>query len=182
MTQHIALMGRARAGKDTVAARLVEPHGYTRIAFADPIKRMALDIDPIMVANHDWGPSVKRLSGVVEFWGWERAKDQYPGVRRILQHIGQTVRDLDPEFWIRVALRELDSVSGPVVVTDVRYPNEAEALRARGFRLVRVIRPGQDLTNSHASETALDDYQPNAVVVNAGSLSELRMRADALAA
>jgi hypothetical protein len=74
--------------------------------------------------------------------------------------------------------------NGPVVVTDCRYPNEADALKAAGFRLVRVVRPGAPPQpfGSHASETALDDYVPDALVLNAGSVYELLMRADALVA
>lgn len=180
MSKNIALMGRARSGKDTVAARLVEKHGYTRVAFADPLKEMALEIDPVIPTAY--GIHV-RLAKLVADSGWEFAKG-YPEVRRILQHCGQTVRDRSSGFWVGLALRKVEAASGPVVVSDVRYPNEAEALRNRGFRLVRVIRPymTQQLVNLHPSETALDDYTPDALVANLGSLSELRIRADELAA
>jgi hypothetical protein len=178
MSQNIALMGRARSGKDTVAARLVERHGFTRVAFADPLKEMALEIDPVIPTAY--GIHV-RLARLVADSGWEFAKG-YPEVRRILQHCGQTVRDRAPGFWVALALRAVDAAPGPVVLSDVRYPNEAEALRARGFRLIRIIRPGyvQNSAKLHVSETALDRYPPDIAVVNAGSLSELHERADSL--
>lgn len=179
MAKNLALLGRARSGKDTLAARLVESHGYTRVAFADPLKRMAEEISPLVPTSN--GVHV-RLATLIADVGWEYAKDRYPEVRRLLQWMGHTVRDLDPDFWVRVALGAVEAAPGPVVVTDVRYPNEAEALRARGFRMVRVIRPGQDFVSSHTSETALDRYPPDVCLVNAGSLAELHIRADALAA
>jgi hypothetical protein len=179
MTQNIALLGRARSGKDTVAARLVERHGFTRVAFADPLKRMAETVSPFVPTSPG---VVVQLAPLIRDVGWEYAKDRYPEVRRLLQWIGHTVRDLDPEFWVRVALHSVEAAPGPVVVTDVRYPNEAEALRARGFRMVRVVRPGQDLVSSHVSETALDRYPPDLRVLNDGTLDDLRERADGLAA
>jgi hypothetical protein len=176
MTQNIALMGRARAGKDTVAARLVAAHRFTRVAFADPLKEMALEIDPVIPTAY--GVHV-RLAKLVADSGWEFAKG-YPEVRRILQYVGQSVRDHAPGFWVRLALKTADAAAGPVVVSDVRYPDEAEALRARGFLMVRITRPGQEFVNSHESETALDKYPPDQRIINDGSLADLRERADLL--
>lgn len=186
MPQHIALMGRMRSGKDTVASRLVKEHAYTRIAFADPLKAMAMALDPIVSADQI---GVKRLRAVVEAYGWERAKDEFPEVRRVLQHMGQSQRALDLDYWVRLLLPKVDNAdkwSLPVVVTDVRYRNEAEALKARGFRMVRVIRPDSVTTDTaadrHESEVGLDRWTPDAMILNASSIAELHRRADMLPA
>jgi hypothetical protein len=173
-----------RSGKDTIAARLVAQFQYTRGAFADPLRVMAYGQNPIITAD---GIGVKRLASVVDDFGWERAKEEFPEVRRTLQEIGQGVRTLDPDFWIRILLEKVDNAEKwnlPLVVTDVRYRNEADALKARGFRLVRVTRPGNSSAEgplSHLSERDLDRYTPDAMVYNGGSLAELHQRADALA-
>jgi hypothetical protein len=180
--RHIALMGRARSGKDSVAARLVRNYAFTRIAFADPLKGVALRLNPLIPTGY--GVHV-RLKSLVSDVGWEYAKDNYPEVRRVLQTAGQTIRDLDPDFWANVAMDKVDAADTwnmPVVVTDVRYPNEAEALRNRGFVLVRVQRPdlppqGDD---EHESETALNGYPADRVLINGGSLFDLETEADAL--
>lgn len=181
--QNIALMGKARSGKDSVAGQLCEAHGFTRVAFADPLKEHALKVNPIISFGGPW-----RLADEVGRLGWEFAKDTHPEIRRILQHIGQGVRDLDPYFWVRIAVDKISEVTGPVVVTDVRYPNEVATLRAIGFRVVRVVRPSdaRNLTPAeqaaaqHDSETALDREVPDALIYNGGSLAELMQRADAL--
>lgn len=183
--RNYGLMGKARSGKDTVAARLTVEHGYERMAYADPLKDMALSINPI-VASDGIGPF--RLKPLVNAYGWERAKDEFPEVRRILQTLGQSIRNYDPDYWVTVAMGRLAKVTGPVVFTDVRYPNEAEALRARGFTLVRVVRPGrpdaltpaEQAASAHTSEVALDDWNPDALIFNGGSLAELDQRTDAL--
>lgn len=187
--RNYALMGKARSGKDTVAARLVAEYGYQRVAFADPLKEMALSVDPLIPTTD--GIHV-RLSALVRDAGWEYAKDRHPEVRRILQTVGQSIRGYDLDYWVNVAMRGIAELTltnrGPVVVTDVRYPNEAEALRARGFTLVRVVRPNrperltpaEDAARFHTSETALDDWNPDVLVFNGGSLAELTQRVDAL--
>jgi hypothetical protein len=174
-------MGKARSGKDTVAGRLVAEYGYQRVAFADPLKDMALSINPYVASDRI---GAFRLKNLVEAYGWERAKDEYAEVRRLLQTVGQSIRSYDPDYWVNVAMRALDEVPGPVVVTDVRYPNEADALQARGFTLVRVVRPNRpDVKMAHSehnSEVALDDRHPDVLVFNGGSLAELNQRVDAL--
>ncbi|MDX2390195.1 hypothetical protein NJL88_08970 [Streptomyces sp. DK15] len=184
--RHIALMGRARSGKDTVAARLVRNWAFTRVAFADPLKGVALRLNPIIPTTT--GVHV-RLKSLVSDVGWEYAKDNYPEVRRVLQTAGQTVRELDPDFWINLACDKVDVADTwnlPVVVTDVRYPNEADALKARGFLLARIKRvsvTGNFLTGengSHESETALDDYPADVTLINGGTLFELDTEADTL--
>ncbi|MFD5647879.1 hypothetical protein ACFWIP_40510, partial [Streptomyces anulatus] len=140
----IALVGKARSGKDTVAKRLIQRFAYTRVAFADPLRMMALDVNPYI------GPAAvdRRLRDVVEDIGWDRAKEECPEIRRILQNIGQTVRDLDPKFWLRQGLDKIevaDRWNLPVVVTDVRYRNEVRALVNRDFLTVRILRDGAGL-------------------------------------
>ncbi|MFE0701177.1 hypothetical protein [Streptomyces sp. NPDC058872] len=187
--RHIGLMGRAGSGKDTVGARLVSRFAFARIAFADPLRALALDVDPI-VGHEPTGfePIPLRLSDVVRREGWDRAKGR-PEVRRTLQRLGQGVRDQDAEFWVRLALAKLDVAERwhiPAVITDCRYANEARALRERGALLVRIERPGRhgpagEDERQHRSETELDDFPADAVLTNGGSVDELYALADRLA-
>lgn len=177
--RNIALCGKARSGKDTVAAYLVAEHGYTRLAFADPLKDMALELNPFVayVAGEQF-----RLAYLVERYGWDNAKDMFPEIRRVLQHMGQGVRQRDRSFWIRALLRDAVQVPGPTVVTDVRYPNELAAMQRAGFEPVRISRPGAGLSGAagqHDSETALDTA-PMRTLFNDGSLDLLNARTDAL--
>ncbi|WP_172385203.1 hypothetical protein [Streptomyces sp. MNP-20] len=182
---HIALIGRARSGKDSVAARLVSQHAYTRVAFADPLRDMCLSVDPIIAYEPSgFGQLPIRLSDEVRRTGWERAKDQRKEVRRLMQRLGAGVREHDPAYWLSLALDKIgvaDEWSLPVVVTDCRYPNEAEALKGRGFKFVRIIRPGLPRAGSeHESETAMDDYPVDVTIANVGTLADLNDLADKL--
>jgi hypothetical protein len=184
----IGLIGKARAGKDTFARRLVEKHGYQRIAFADPLKAVALAIDPIVVQGDYTDPVFSptlRLAQAVDEYGWDVAKEQIPEVRRFLQHLGAAMREkVRADLWLNLAMREVDARTTPVVITDVRYRNEAEAIAARGGKLVRIVRPGAgagDANATHASETELDDWPAYPVIENRGTVPELHAWADWLA-
>lgn len=186
---NIALMGRARSGKDTIAQHLISRFCYTRVAFADPLKEMALSIDPLIPHMRGKEQLTTRLSRVVEIVGWERAKDDLPEVRRFLINLGTSVRDQDIDFWARLGLDKVTVAQSwglPVVITDVRFPNEYHALKNRGFKMVRVIRPGLPDTPyaNDDSETGLDNefkYPTNAIVANAGTLDDLRNLTESLA-
>lgn len=175
----VALIGRSRAGKDTVAERLICFHGYTRVALADPLKAMALDVDPV-VGLELLGvnaPVPLHLADAVDRYGWERVKDQFPEARRFLQRLGsEGVRDhVDPEFWIRRCLRNLAEADRPVVVTDVRFPNEADAFRREGFELWFIDRGAP--AGDHASE-AMGPEHADRVIPNFGGFDLLHHHTD----
>ncbi|MFE4860791.1 hypothetical protein [Streptomyces sp. NPDC056670] len=181
-------MGRAGSGKDTAAARLVSAHQFVRVAFADPLKESALRLDPIVGAEGtSYGTLPIRLSDVVKRYGWDWAKNSYPEVRRTLQRLGEAVREDDPGFWLRMALDKVataDRWSLPVVVSDVRYANEADALRAAGALMVRIERPGASAGGEaarHVSELDLDAYPADVTIPNAGTLADLSALVDTLA-
>ncbi len=187
--RHVALIGRARSGKDTIGARLGRQFAFTRVAFADPLRTAALDLDPVVGAEStSYGHLPIRLSDLVGRYGWETAKTRYPEVRRTLQRLGEAVREHDPEFWVRLALARVDVADRwnlPTVVTDVRHANEAEALRQRGALVVRVVRPDADQlageAGQHITESGLPDYPADVTITNAGTVEDLHRLADTLA-
>ena len=186
MYTSIALVGPAHAGKDTIAEHLVSAHGYARVAFADELKVMALEIDPVVnVGDAGCGIRTAHLSDVVRAVGWERAKREFPEVRRFLQRLGVTMRERDPDYWINLASprftdAELSEI--PVVVTDCRFVNEAEYLIARGFIVVAVDRPGlsDDAFRQHVSETEMSKIPWEQRVSNVGTIADLNRRVDEL--
>lgn len=170
----LGLIGHAGSGKDTVADHLVR-RGYTRVAFADAVRSVLLSVNPLITRDG------LRLRDAVEAHGWDTAKRRIPEVRELLQRLGAGVRDtLGESVWLEHALRRLDALPGPVVVTDVRYSNEARALRSRNFLLVLVQRPGVGPANSHQSEVDIPVELADAVLTNDGSIPELHAAVDAL--
>jgi len=164
----IGLSGKARAGKDTVAAILVEDYGFTKLAFADVIKAAVYTLDPIISL------SGLRLQHLVDSNGWEAAKE-FPEVRRLLQVFGSEVgRDMiDPQIWIEITMHGIKA-SANVVISDVRFKNEAEEIKYQGGQVWRITRAINDTIDFHRSETELDSWNFDQYVPNNGTLEDLR--------
>ena len=181
-TTVLGLIGPAQSGKDTFAERLVEAHGYTRVAFADPLKAVAYAID--LDLRHT------TLRHLVDEFGWDEAKRD-PRVRAFLQNVGSAVRDhADRDIWLNGAKEEVAAAHGPVVITDVRYFNEADwiADRLPGGALVRVVRSVSQERNAlqgelaqHASETELATYPAEFTAYNDSTIARLHRQADTIA-
>ena len=165
----IGLTGYAQSGKDTLASILVEKYGYSRIAFADKIRDFLYGINP-MVACSPTG----YLQDLVNLVGWDKAK-QEPQVRRLLQDLGISARDLiDENIWVTAALSSVTK-DQRVVVTDVRFENEAMMIKLMGGQLWRVKRVGVGPVNNHVSESELDGYKMDQIFVNNGTLEDLEI-------
>lgn len=161
----VGLSGYARTGKDEAAKVLVEDHGFTRVAFADKLRAVLQALNPIIAPSKELYFSrskvVVNLDEVISVYGWDGYKDtEYgPEIRRLLQRLGtEAGRNLlGDNIWVDSALTGHDS-SARIVVTDCRFPNEAQAIKAQGGILVRITRPGVTAVNAHSSEIALDDW------------------------
>lgn len=166
----VGLAGFARSGKDSVGAVLVS-QGFVRRSFATPMRRALCVLNPLV----DTCNGVMPLMDALYLLGsWEGLKERAPGVRDLLQRLGTDVgRELwGEDFWLEQAFRGV-GVGEDVVFTDVRFPNEAEAIRLRGGVVWNVVRPGVGVVNGHVSECALDGFVFDATVVNDGSLQDL---------
>jgi hypothetical protein len=167
----IGLSGYAQSGKDTVANILVENYGYTRIAFADKIRELLYEMSPMVGAVN--------LNDIVSEYGWDVAK-QNPEVRAMLQNLGVGARKIfGPQFWVNEAMKIMLNDPRPdmnYVITDVRFLNEADMVRANHGYLWRVVRPGVEPVNSHVSENNLDGYSFNAEINNSGTLEGLNIQ------
>jgi cytidylate kinase len=174
----IGLSGYAQSGKDTVGAYLVEQHGFKRLAFADALRDVLYDLNP-MLGLYDGedasGRAIYRpvsLARTVDRMGWEWTKKS--GGRELLQRLGNAVREhVSETAWLDAVFNKM-VVGQDYVITDVRFPNEATDIVMHGDGYVwRVVRPGTVAVNQHVSETALDDYVFDAAVENIGSLADL---------
>jgi hypothetical protein len=59
------------------------------------------------------------------------------------------------------------------IITDTRFPNEAQAIKDKGGMVIKVERPGVGPVNGHPSEDALKDYNFDYVIHNDGSINDL---------
>lgn len=163
----VGLGHQARVGKDTAGQILTQYYGFTRMAFADILKSFAYALDPIIVAP-------RRLSHIVDTEGWERGKE-YPEVRRFLQVLGTEGgrEHLGENVWVDPVMRQVQSQPGLYVITDVRFPNEFDAISEAGGFLIKLTREGSG-TGKHSSETALDGARWDRIIQNDGTINDLK--------
>jgi len=171
----IGLIGYAQSGKDTLAKILVEDYGFKRVAFADKIRELLYELDPAVPTYNHVQTKIIGLQNLVDVYGWDHAKSE-PHVRQLLQKLGVGARTLFGEdFWIREALRPIKD-SENIVVTDVRFKNEAEWIRSfEDSYIWRIKRAGVGAVNTHVSETELDGYKADQIFSNNGSIDDLRI-------
>lgn len=163
MTILIGLTGRARSGKDSVAD-VLEARGFHRVAFAAKMKRLLLAANP-------------HLEGLVREHGWEGAKASKDGplLRAAMQSFGAAARrELGPDVWlapVEYTIRYHLPYT-PVVVTDVRHPNEEALIRTLGGRIWRVTRPGT-LTGDTDPTEMFEAEKVDQDIHNTGTLEDL---------
>lgn len=155
----IALVGKAKSGKSTAAQFLVENYGYTRLSFAKALKDCASLI---------WGPLDQEDKDAVIQTTPPRT------LREIYFLLGtEVVRNIDANAWVNIVNRVIDnSPTKLYVVDDVRFPNELETLRVRGFISIRLSRPDEAVID-HKSETLMDEFITDFRVTNDGSFDSL---------
>lgn len=176
----IALSGYARAGKDEAAKVLVEEHGFIQVAFADKLREMLYQLNPLVAAWRSWDqePGAVYVQDAIDRYGWQGYKETMygPEIRRLLQRLGteagrQTLWD---SIWIDAALTGLPK-DAKVVVSDARFNNEFDAVRERGGYIWRIEREGVGPANDHISETEAVGYPYFSLTIhNNGTLSEFR--------
>lgn len=154
----IGLVGHAGAGKDTAAEYLVEHFGFCAVSFAAPLKNMLEALFEDAGVDHAWLHE-PHLKG-----------ELIPGLGFSARHLMQTLgtewgRQLHgPDWWVKLTAARLGlhnlPHSAPVhdrlVLTDVRFPNEAAWVNHLGGRCIRLHREQATPVRPHESEQHID--------------------------
>lgn len=191
------------AGKSAASTCVRARFGTVQVSFATPLKQLldaALAADGsamawLVVTGLFQPPHQDRADNAYKTW--EAAGDLVRGEdwskRQFCQALGMCYRDRWDDVWVE-SMVSRGAVAEPgvwAVVDDLRFHNEARALRDRGFALVRCVCPDEirlgrlqardgalppksELT--HCSETALDDWAWDYTLDTSGTVEELRAR------
>lgn len=167
----IAVVGKMRSGKNTVADLLTEEYGFQQLAFADGITEIIKKYFP-------------------EAFTEGKPRGHY-------QHIGQGMRELNPNVWINHVNRRVTNilcdgymcgVEPNVIVTDCRQKNEEMYLRRNGFKIIkveaddqlrlqRIASAGEYVTPeqfNHDTERQVELIEADYLIDNNGTYEELK--------
>lgn len=170
----LGLTGAAGAGKTTAANYLESEWGVLPVGLSDPILAMLL--------------ALFNDADVGDGWATERSlKEQSTSLGYSYRYLAQRLgtdwgrEALDCGFWMRIAerkLADLEAGGDHALVSDIRFPDEAQWLRARGGLLVRIERPDATPVQEHESERHWRLLDADHIVRNDGSLATLYDKLD----
>jgi len=139
----IGICGLIGAGKDTVADYLVNIHQFRRESFAHTLK-------DAVAAVFGWdrelleGRTKESRAWREQVDPWWSARLNMPDLtpRWVLQYWGTEVarRSFHNDLWIASLENRLRKTTDDVVISDCRFPNEIQAIKAAGGAVVRVVR------------------------------------------
>jgi len=135
----IGLVGRAGAGKSTLASVLVNCYGFEKFSLADEVREIARKL------------------------GYDVRKPYSQQVREVLQIIGMTGRMLCEDIWIRKLLEKIGNKQ-KIVIDDIRFKNEVKALKEHGFLIVKLECP-EEVLKERLGEGYVDPMHPSEIEV-----------------
>lgn len=149
----VAISGKRRSGKSTLANILRQENGYMPLNLADPLKDMVRSQFDLTYEQTDGHFKESPTN-------YKDASGKFLTPRDIMISVGQFYRSIDENFWTKKLFQRMEGYAGPFTIADVRFKNELTQLKERGAFLVRLERSEQ-LTGKNindSSETELDAY------------------------
>ena len=166
----IGFSGKARSGKDTAGKYLVDKYRFVRYSFAQPLK------DGAKAMFNLTDEQIKNKEQVIEPWG--------KSPRELYQLLGTDVaRSIDLRVWIKNAEMFIKKRAGlSVVITDVRFSNEAEWIRKQGGVVIYLESKTRGINDGtgHASENGLSGDDVDVYIENDGTINQLYEKIEAL--
>ncbi len=175
----IGFLAKRNKGKDTAADYLVD-QGYTKYAFAYPLKRGVqewfgftdeqLYTDKKEEIDDIWGVSPRQ---VFQFMGTEIVREILP--KKLLSNIGENFWVKSVDNWYE---NNMDKHDGLVVLSDVRYQNEVDYILNKGGKVYKIERPNINNTtniDTHLSEVELEKIENYTdVIINDGTIKDFQ--------
>jgi hypothetical protein len=161
---YIGITGKIGSGKST-AASILRDCAFTERTFAEPLKSCALAFGfsyseiygsqaEKSAVNTTWGISGREF---LQKFGTEVCREQLP---RIIPTMNNC--------WVKLAT---SNIVGNIVWSDVRFPDEAAAIKELGGIIIEIVRPS-NYQMFHTSET--QQIQSDMTIDNSGTIDDLR--------
>jgi len=174
----IAFLGIKRSGKDTAGDLLVGEYGYERRSFAKPLKdgiakmfdfsEEQVNGDLKEVIDERWGVTPRE---VLQIFGTEVMQFELPKLIPALSDVGR-------KFWVKrfELWYTKEGYNKNIVMTDVRFQHEVDAILRLNGIIIKVNRPSLDLeSDMHPSEMELQKITNyNYYIENSSTIDEYK--------
>lgn len=171
----ILLIGKSGCGKST-AAGILKQYGFVERAFADPLKKFAESIgfthdqlhgtqEQRLQINRFWNISAREF---MQKFGSEVCRDTLPKIIPAMEMRNHTI-------WARVMEQHISRFP-LLVISDGRFPDEAQLVKDSGGTLVRIVRDSPRVQTDytcHKSEVLNQTITADFTIENNGSIDDL---------
>lgn len=187
-TRLIGFAGRKRCGKTTLAELLQQEQNAVIITIADYLKYLCCDLMDMsyeeliekkdngyvfdIVPDEKWFGIIDGKTGIgVDNIRKELENVHITNIRQLLQVIGtDVIRKYNENWHVNKMIEEIESYPQDklIVVDDVRFPNEKEAILRHSGDVFFIVRPNVLDVSNHSSETALrwQDFDERHIIIN----------------
>lgn len=176
MIRLIGCTGRKFNGKDSLGNHIIRSRNAIRVAYADLLKKIAEEL---------FGFTYEQLYG-----NEKEIEDKFWKVtpRKVLQFIGTDLfREqlhlimpwIGKDIWVKAVEKKIldiwkNNENQVVVITDVRFDNEVDAVKNLGGIVIRVNRPSVNTdVDVHPSEINIEKLDADINIINDGTLDDL---------
>ena len=198
----IGFVGFIGSGKDTAADYLVNFHGFRRDSFANSLKDAISNVfgwDRTLMEGRT--KESREWREQVDEWWSSRLNIPNLTPRWVMQYWGTEVcrQGFHDDIWIASVENRMRKTKDNIVISDVRFPNEIDAIHNAGGLVIRIKRGTdpewyQDAANVnagptnmswaisrnkiqelkiHASETSWVGFHIDKTIENNGSIDDL---------
>lgn len=168
------MSGKRGVGKTTAALYLRNNYGVFVRSFASPLRRIGSEIFPFS----DTDFKVVNKEQPYKYYDWTP--------RDFIIGLGQFICYYDKNYLINELIASIESPSQHYVIDDVRLPEEVEALKKLGAKIVRINRYKANnpykAVSTEITETALDNYTFDYIIEDCVNitLNDLKQECDTL--
>ena len=166
----IGFAGKARSGKDTAGKYLVDEYQFLRYSFAQPLK------DATKIMFHLTDKQIENKEKAAEPWG--------RSPRELYQKVGTDIaRNIDVNVWVKGAeIFKNDNPGRSIVITDVRFSDEAYWIRDQGGIVVYLQSETRGIyeNGEHSSENGMKGDDVDIIIQNDGTINALHEKLEEL--
>ena len=164
----IGITGHKFSGKSTVTDILARQTGYEVRSFATLLKEIICRMTGCSMENlEDF--KFKEEAIVPEHMYGYCSNDSHT-YRSLLQGLGDLFRSKNENIFIDEVFKDCPQ---NIIISDCRFKNEAEAIKARGGKIIRVVRSGIATTDDHKSELEIGEVEQDFTLYNNGTMGQL---------
>lgn len=175
MTKYLAFGHEKDVGKDESAKFAIQHARFSnrfkavaKGAFADKLKQVSYDLFKWagLQPGYYYDENRKAREIILPLVGMTP--------REIWIEVGNRMREVYPNIWIDNLLVN-DKVDF-LVISDLRFPNEAEEIKRRGGKVIKIERPSIPRTSDEADDALLGYTGWSDTIVNDGTLAALNIK------